>query len=180
METPEPTTSTSVENICQTQTRDTVIGTPKNVMENQRDSTSRRTLSLVRTTPRRHAIAGTSILQPNLESGKTYLTLKSKKMVKHRNTSRLCRSHNSLVQLVNQPTRGNNTLDLFLTNKPSTIYRTEVCPGISDHDIVYAEATTTPIKENQTPRKVYQYKKADFETMKAEVNNFGNDFIINH
>ncbi|CAG2242399.1 unnamed protein product [Mytilus edulis] len=67
-----------------------------------------------------------------------------------------------------------------LTNKPSTIYRTEVCPGISDHDIIYAEATTTPIKENQTPRKVYQYEKADFVIMKVEENNFGNDFIKNH
>ncbi|CAG2256211.1 unnamed protein product [Mytilus edulis] len=36
------------------------------------------------------------------------------------------------------------------------------------------------IKENQTQRKVYQYKKADFETMNAEAKNFGNQIIINH
>ncbi|VDI76443.1 Hypothetical predicted protein [Mytilus galloprovincialis] len=40
-----------------------------------------------------------------------------------------------LVQLVNQPTRG-NTLELFLTNISSTIYRTEVWLRISDHNIV--------------------------------------------
>jgi hypothetical protein len=85
-----------------------------------------------------------------------------------------------LVQLVNQPTRGENTLDLLLTNKPSTIYRTEVCPGISDHDIVYAEATTTPLKEHQTPRNVYLFKKADYDSMKRESNYLLNDFINKH
>ena len=77
-------------------------------------------------------------------------------------------SDRGLVQLVNQPTRGDNTLDLLLTNKPSTIYRTEVYPGISDHDIVYAEATTTPPKEHQAPRNVYLFKKADYDSMKTE------------
>jgi hypothetical protein len=53
--------------------------------------------------------------------------------------------HQEFIELTTnwiKPTRGDNTLDLFLTNKPSTIYRTEVCPGISDHDLVYIEATT--------------------------------------
>ena len=84
-----------------------------------------------------------------------------------------------LVQLVNKPTRGDNTLDLLLTNTPSTIYRTEVCPGISDHDIVYAEATT-PLKEHQAPRNVYLFKKADYDSMKTESKTVLNDFINKH
>ena len=85
-----------------------------------------------------------------------------------------------LIQLVNQPTRGDNTLVLLLTNKPSTIYRTEVCPGISDHDIVYVEATTTPLKEHQAPRNVYLFKKADYDSMKTESKTLLNDFINKH
>ena len=64
-----------------------------------------------------------------------------------------------LNQLVNKPTRSDNTLDLFLTNKPSTIYRTEVCHGISDHDLVYIEATTKPVKIKTAPREAFLYKK---------------------
>ena len=62
-----------------------------------------------------------------------------------------------------KPTRSDNTLDLFLTNKPSTIYRTEVCPGISDHDLVYIDATTKPVKIKTAPREAFLYKKADYD-----------------
>lgn len=85
-----------------------------------------------------------------------------------------------LAQVVNQPTRGDNTLDLFFTNTPSTIYRSEVCPGISDHDIVYIEATTKPVKHKQIPRQIFNYKKADYESMKTETETFVKSYIENH
>ena len=46
--------------------------------------------------------------------------------------------HN-LTQMVNIPTRKENILDLFLTNNPSAATIVLIIPGISDHNIVYAE-----------------------------------------
>ena len=37
------------------------------------------------------------------------------------------------TQLVDSPTRGNNILDLFVTNRPGLIQEVKVSPGISDH-----------------------------------------------
>ena len=42
-------------------------------------------------------------------------------------------------QMVQDPTRGENYLDLFLTNHPNLVPRTEILPGLADHDGVYME-----------------------------------------
>ena len=42
-------------------------------------------------------------------------------------------------QLVDSPTRDNNILDIFATNRPSFIVDCKVIPGISDHEAVYVE-----------------------------------------
>ena len=52
-----------------------------------------------------------------------------------------------LTQMVKEPTRKGNILDLFLTSKPSYVTDVKIIPGISDHDIVYA-VMTVPIAEN--------------------------------
>ena len=56
--------------------------------------------------------------------------------------------NSSLVQLVEEPTRQNNTLDLLITNQPSKVLRVDVVPGISDHDIVSAEFDLRPVKHS--------------------------------
>ena len=43
---------------------------------------------------------------------------------------------NGLTQLVTKPTRLENTLDLMKTNNPTRVNRTEMFPGISDHEVV--------------------------------------------
>ena len=40
---------------------------------------------------------------------------------------------NGFAQLVTTPTRGNNTLDLIITNFPSQFGRVETITGLSDH-----------------------------------------------
>ncbi|CAG2222754.1 unnamed protein product [Mytilus edulis] len=77
---------------------------------------------------------------------------------------------NGLVQLVEEPTRGPNTLDLVITNNPSRFTRTKVIPGVSDHDIVFSEIDTKPISRKQKPRKIALYRKANWETIKQEMN----------
>ena len=41
-----------------------------------------------------------------------------------------------LIQMVDSPTRGNNILDIFATNRPGLIQKVEVTPGLSDHEVI--------------------------------------------
>ena len=50
-----------------------------------------------------------------------------------------------LSQLVKEPTRQNNILDLFFTNYPQHVEKIVVLPGLSDHDIVSVQLKCKPI-----------------------------------
>ena len=64
----------------------------------------------------------------------------------------------SFTQMVSELTRGENTLDLFITNNESRIHKLKIIPGIRDHDgIVYVEADIKPDNHKQKPRKIYLY-----------------------
>ncbi|CAG2205559.1 unnamed protein product [Mytilus edulis] len=63
-----------------------------------------------------------------------------------------------LQQMVEEPTRESNTLDLIITNYPNCFNRVETISGISDHDIVFAELNTIPSKQTQKPRKISLYQ----------------------
>ena len=49
------------------------------------------------------------------------------------------------------------------------ILRTDIIPGISDHDAVYAEIDIKPVRHKQTPRKISLYKKASWDSMKTDM-----------
>ena len=72
-----------------------------------------------------------------------------------------------LEQLVTFPTRGDNTLDLFLTNYPSLVPRVQGAPGVSDHDVVYMEFDINPVRQRQIRRQVPQYSKADWSSLRS-------------
>ena len=74
-----------------------------------------------------------------------------------------------LHQLVTSPTRGNNILDLFLTNDPSTVMNIKILPGISDHEIVSTVTTLVPKILKQSRRKIYLYNKAQWEVIRREL-----------
>ena len=44
--------------------------------------------------------------------------------------------HLVLEGSVNSPTRGNNILDIYATNRPALTHLVNVIPGISDHEII--------------------------------------------
>ena len=73
---------------------------------------------------------------------------------------------NALTQLVLEPTRKANTLDLLLTNQPDQVLRVDILPCISDHDIVFAEMDFRPDKHVQKPRLIPLYKKANWGQIK--------------
>jgi hypothetical protein len=77
-----------------------------------------------------------------------------------------------LTQLVTQLTREPNTLDLILTNCPSSFGRVETMPGLSDHDIVFTELDINPQRAKQKPRDID--KKANWENIKEDLKSIQN------
>ena len=71
--------------------------------------------------------------------------------------------HNRLIDIINDhrmeqvveyPTREDNTLDLVITNTPNIIPRVELLPGIFDHDIVYFEYKSKVVLNNNRSRSI--------------------------
>jgi len=71
----------------------------------------------------------------------------------------------NLEQMVDYPTRLDVTLDLFLTNGPTLINRSQPLPGISDHDDVLIDSSLKPTRNKPTSRKTYVWKRADIPNM---------------
>ena len=78
------------------------------------------------------------------------------------------------------PTRStettSNILKLFFTSDQTLINKIQIIPGISDHESVFIESSLKPMKVKSPARKVYQYRKADYESMKKELKAFQSDF----
>ena len=74
-----------------------------------------------------------------------------------------------LTQVIDQPPRGDNTLDLLVMNNPTLVNRTEILPEISDHNIVFTEIYIILKKYTQTLRKLPIYRKANWEGTEMEL-----------
>jgi homoaconitase/3-isopropylmalate dehydratase large subunit len=62
-------------------------------------------------------------------------------------------SDNNMEQIVTEPTRENNILDLCFTNNPGIVHNLEVEPGISDHNMVEIAVNTKTKIHKKPPRK---------------------------
>ena len=76
-----------------------------------------------------------------------------------------------------EPTRDQNLLDLFCFNKPSLVKACISIPGISDHSIVLADCDLEAIINKKSPRKVYQWSKADWQLKKEQTVIFAKQFL---
>ena len=86
-------------------------------------------------------------------------------------------AHFHLKQMQRQPTRLNNTLDLWLTNKPSLVKQCNSIPGISDHDIVLTESDFKAKINKKAPHKIHLWAKADWDNMRSKTHIFSNNFL---
>ena len=77
-----------------------------------------------------------------------------------------------LTQIVDFPTRLSNTLDIFLTNRPSLINYCTPIAGISDHKAVLTESNISIFVQKQLRRKIYLWNRAD----SSLIRNFFYDF----
>eukprot|EP00057_Strongylocentrotus_purpuratus_P029222 XP_011683696.1 PREDICTED: RNA-directed DNA polymerase from mobile element jockey-like [Strongylocentrotus purpuratus] len=82
-----------------------------------------------------------------------------------------------LSQTVDFPTRGNRTLDLFLTNRPTLISKCVPLPGVGDHDMILAISDVRAKKLKPVRRKIFLWRKADFDCIKSEILSFGKSFV---
>ena len=85
----------------------------------------------------------------------------------------------NLVQMVTEPTRGENILDLFLTSNHTLVKNVAVHPGISDHNLVYSEVLTKPVETRQIPRSSYLHRRTDWEGFKTYMDKVKEDFLAN-
>ena len=78
-----------------------------------------------------------------------------------------------LEQVVTEPTRitetSSNTLYMFFTSNHTLVNKVEVIPGDSDHESVFIASSLRPMRVKTPPRKVFQYRKADYDAMKQEL-----------
>ena len=79
-------------------------------------------------------------------------------------------SDNSFEEIVNFPTRKQNTLD-SLTTHPSFTQRCKSMPSIgnSDHDIVLFDTTITATRPKPPRRKILLWKKADIQGIRDDL-----------
>ena len=85
-----------------------------------------------------------------------------------------------LHQMQRLPTRLDRILDLFCVNKPGLLRYTTTIPGISDHEIIVADMDLKPQYSKKKPHKVYVYSKADWESIRRDINNFTEQYIQEH
>ena len=83
-------------------------------------------------------------------------------------------------QMVEEPTRDENFLDLFLTNNPNLVQRTETLPGLSDHDAVYMEVQIHPPKRRQPKRRIPLYTEECIGPLREAVTELSENIIENH
>ncbi|XP_076438589.1 uncharacterized protein LOC143277598 [Babylonia areolata] len=74
-----------------------------------------------------------------------------------------------LLQINHSPTRGENILDLFITNRPSLVSRCTTLPGLSDHDILLCDSTIQPTRTKPIPCTVHVWAKAEKQKMKQDI-----------
>ena len=94
------------------------------------------------------------------------LTLKSDHTYSSVHNSLLATIHDyRLTQLVTEPTRLDNTLDLFLTDHASQIVDIAILSCMSDHDIVMATADINTKIKVHPPRKILLYSKPNWHAI---------------
>ena len=74
-----------------------------------------------------------------------------------------------LIQIIHKLTRGDNTLDLMITNNPTNINRTEVLAGNSDHDCCYTELNINPMKYKEKHRNISIFNKAGWDNFRQQM-----------
>ena len=85
-----------------------------------------------------------------------------------------------LRQTVDAPTRGENILDIFLTNCPDFIKSSAVTAGVGDHDAVLITSSWHLTRRKPIKRTIRLWRKANIDGIRGDVRNFATLFLSNH
>ena len=89
-------------------------------------------------------------------------------------------NNNGLIQMVDSPTRGNNILDIFVTNQPATMQSCETIGGISDHEAVLTKASINIHLQDPYKRLIYLWSKADFNIIRQNMQLLIQDYMSSY
>ena len=85
---------------------------------------------------------------------------------------------NFLTQLQRLPTREDNVLDLYITNKPSQVKSMYNVPNISDHEgAILVDSNIRPVFTRKKAHKYHLFSKADWPAIKEDVTSFSASFF---
>ena len=83
--------------------------------------------------------------------------------------------------MVTDATRDNATLDLILTSNATLVEKVQVIPGISDHDAVIMDSNISLGRNQQEPREIPLWRKADWPKIRQHIdtgwNSLSQDYI---
>ena len=82
-----------------------------------------------------------------------------------------------LKQIVNEPTRGDNILDVFMTNRPSLVNKCATIPGVGDHDAVHIQTDTRAKRVKPIRRKIVLWNKTDTDSLKNAASEINDKFL---
>jgi len=83
-------------------------------------------------------------------------------------------------QLVDSPTRNNNILDIFATNRPSFTAECKVIPGISDHETVHVETQLNIAATPVSTRQIFLWNQTDFHQVNHIMMQHCSEFLTNY
>ena len=83
----------------------------------------------------------------------------------------------NLEQIIKKPTRLNNTLDLFLTNRPGLVIDYDIIPGLSDHDVVKINSQIKAVINEKPKRKIFLWNKCNLTELHQAAIKFQNLFL---
>ena len=86
-------------------------------------------------------------------------------------------NNNGLTQIVDFPTRGTNTLDIFITNRPSLIDMCIPIDGISDHEAILTKSSVRVQLCHPAKRPIYLWSKTDFNEIRHTILPLCNEFV---
>ncbi|KAF2352090.1 hypothetical protein FHG87_017153 [Trinorchestia longiramus] len=87
---------------------------------------------------------------------------------------------NSLQQHVNEPTRGNNILDLVMTTTDLSINGLEVTDKIGDHQMIDFSVKVQDPNIRTQHKQVLDYKRTTFELMKEDLGSYNYEVLLSN
>ena len=79
--------------------------------------------------------------------------------------------------MVTEPTRLDNTLDLFVTSNPSIVKSVNVMPWYLDHESVVTDRRLDPVFTRKATCKISKFSQVDWTKIRSKVSDFATRYF---